>query len=104
MATGTGARTGQEERIGMGVDTCRRTQDGNGDGSGDENKISSGDENRDEDGNGDGNEDGIGKSGEEAKKRKKSTRGIDTVRFFYCERHHLWRQGVVLTGTQQLSS
>ena len=67
------------------METVGRTQDGNGDGSGDGNESSSGDGNGDEDengkedGNGDGNEDGIGEGGREAKKRKKPHKS--------CRRH-----------------
>ena len=55
----------------MGVETCGRTQDGNGDGSVDENESSSGAGNGNEDENRSGNEDMIGEGGREAKKRKK---------------------------------
>ena len=57
------------------METRGRTQDGNGDGSGDRNESSSGD------GNGDGNEDQIGEGGREAKKRKKprKTTVVDAV-------------------------
>ena len=48
-----------------------RTQDRNGQGSGDGKESSSGDGNGDEDGNGDGNEGGIEEGGGEAKKRNK---------------------------------
>ena len=58
---------------GTGVETRRRTPDGNGDGNGDGSEDSSGDGNGDEEngkGNGKGNEDRIGEGGREAKKRK----------------------------------
>ena len=61
----------------MGVETRGRTQDGNGDGSGDGNEINSGDGNGDEDGN--VNEVRIGESVREAKKRKKPQKS--------CRRH-----------------
>ena len=48
-------------RTGVGVETRERTQNRNGDGSGDRNESSSGD----------GNEDGIMEDGGEVKKRKK---------------------------------
>ena len=59
------------------METCRRTQDGNGDGNGDTSENSSGDGNGDEDNgygdedSGNGNEDRIKEGGSEAKKRKK---------------------------------
>ena len=66
MGAGTGT--------GTWVETCRRTQDGYGDGNrdgnGDGSEDSSGDGNGDKD-NGNGNEDRIGEGGKEAKKRKK---------------------------------
>ena len=69
----TGAWTGQERE--RGVRTRGRTQDGNGDGSGDRNESNGGDDKVDEDGTGDGkldgNEAGIRDDGEEAKKRTK---------------------------------
>ena len=58
MGTGTGTE----------VETCRRTQDVNGDRNGDGSEDSSGDGNGDED---NGNEDRILEGGREAKKRKK---------------------------------
>ena len=61
MGTGTGT----------GLDTRGRTQDRNGDGSGDRNETSSGDWNGNEDENGNGNEDRFGKGGEVTKKCKK---------------------------------
>ena len=63
MATGAGTET----VTGAGVETCRRTPDGNGDGNGDGSGDSSGDGNGDED---NGNEDRIGEGGREAKKRE----------------------------------
>ena len=59
---GMGTGTAWERKRGGVVETCRKKQDGNGDG----NESSSGD------GNGDGNEDGIKEGKGEAKKRKKS--------------------------------
>ena len=69
---GAGTRTGwrrtKERKVGTGtgtgtgVETRGRTQEGNGDRSGDISKSSS------------GNEDGIGEGGEEVKKRKKPHR------------------------------
>ena len=53
---------------GTGVETRRRTLDGNGDGNGDGSEDSNGDGNGDED---NGNEDRIGEGGREVKKRKK---------------------------------
>ena len=50
------------------METRSRTQDGNGDGSGERNESSSGEGNGDENGN--GNEDRIGEGGGEAKKCK----------------------------------
>ena len=55
---------------GTGVETCRRTPDGNGDGDGDGSEGSSGNGNGDED-NGYANENRIGEGGREAKTRKK---------------------------------
>ena len=62
------------------METRRRTQDGNGDGSGDGNESNSGDGNGDEEGNGNRNEDRIGEDGREAKKLKKPHKTI-------CRRH-----------------
>ena len=73
---------------GTGVETCRRTQGGNGDGNGDGSEDSSGDGNGNEDNgnedngnedNGNENEDRIGEGGREAKKRKKQKNS--------CRRH-----------------
>ena len=63
-------------RTGTGVETCRQTQDWNGDGDGSED--SSGDGNRDEH-NGCGNEDAVGEGRRETKKRKKQQNS--------CRRH-----------------
>ena len=71
MGTGTGAGTG----TGTGVETCRRTQDV--DGNVDRSEDSSGYGNWDDNGN--GNEDRIGEGGREAKKRKKPQK--------HCRRH-----------------
>ena len=60
-----------------GTGTRGRTQNVNGDGSGDGNESSSGDGNGDEEGN--GNEDRIGESGGEAKRRQKPHKS--------CRRH-----------------
>ena len=68
----------------MGMETCRRPQDGNGDGNGDGNENSSGD--GDVNGNGDGDEDGIGESGEETKKRKKLQKNCGRTMHFYSAR------------------
>ena len=54
------------------METCRRTQDGNGGRSGDGNERSTALGNVFEDGNGDGDENGIGEGGGHVKKRKKS--------------------------------
>ena len=53
------------------METRGRTQDGTGNGSGDQNESNRKNGNGNEDGIGDGNEDGIGENGREAKKRKK---------------------------------
>ena len=65
---------GDESGDGAGtvVETRGRAQDGNGDGSGDGNESRSRDGNRDWDRN--DNEDGIGEGGREAKKPKKPQR------------------------------
>ena len=73
------------------METRRRTQDGNGNGSGDVNESSSGDGNRDDDGSGNGNEDGIGEPGREAKKRKKPHKNCRRDQaFLFRTRHHLY--------------
>ena len=66
---GTGAREWGRGGTGTGVETCRQTQDGNGDENGDGSEDSSGDGNGNED-NGKGHEYMIGENGREAKKRK----------------------------------
>ena len=68
---GDGSVDEAETGTGPAVETCRGTQDGNGDASGDGNEGSIGDGSGDEDMNGDGNEDGIRVGGREVKKRKK---------------------------------
>ena len=69
---GNGSRDGAGTGTGTGgVETRGRSQDGNGDGSRDRNESSFGDENKDGDGNGDRNEGRIGEGGGEVKKRKK---------------------------------
>ena len=57
---GNGDGSGDGAGTGMGVETRRQTQGGNGDGSGDGNKSSSGKGNGNENGDGDGIGDGIG--------------------------------------------
>ena len=86
--------------IGTGVETRRRTQDGNEDERGDGNGSSNGDGNGDEDENGNGNEDGIGEGGGEAKKCKKPHKSCRRGQALsFRTHHHLYRQRVALMGT-----
>ena len=57
------------------MESCRRTQDGEGDVNGDGSEDSSGDWNGDED-NGNGNEGRIGDGGREAKKCTKTNKKL----------------------------
>ena len=85
------------------METRGRSQDENGDRSGERNESSFGDETVDEDGN--GNAGGIREGGGEVKKRKKRHKKCRRDQaLLFRTRHHLGRQGVALAGTRRLCS
>ena len=87
------------------VETCRGTQDVNGDGSGDGNESSRRYMNWNKDGNGDGNEDGIREGGGETNERKEPHKNCRRDHpFSFRTRHQLCRREVVLARTRQLRS
>ena len=64
------------------METRGRVQNGNGDGSGDENESSSGDGNGDESGNRMGTRTGSGRAEVRRTSTKKRTRVVDAIRHF----------------------